>query len=137
MAELLPQPGPGGDISSELAWGILMEFRQRLVDLPRGFVRSSVRSKGTTMKTLTMEYPEEMLVALGKRADEASGEIRLMAALKLYEAGRLSSGMAAQLAGVSRVEFLLTCGRYGVSVFQQTAEELRDDDAAAFDARTR
>jgi predicted HTH domain antitoxin len=89
------------------------------------------------MQTLTLEYPEELLVALGKRSEEAAGEIRLMAALKLYEAGRLSSGLAAQLAGMPRVEFLLLCGRYGVSVFQQTAEELKADAAAALDARHR
>jgi hypothetical protein len=45
--------------------------------------------------------------------------------------------LAAQLAGMPRVEFLLLCGRYGVSVFQQTAEELKADAAAALDARHR
>jgi len=43
------------------------------------------------------------------------------------ELGRLSSGRAAQLAGVSQVEFLLLLGRYGVSPFQMTEEELQQD----------
>lgn len=42
----------------------------------------------------------------------------------LYQLGKLSSGMAAQLAGVPRVEFLHLCGEYGISVFQYTPEEL-------------
>jgi predicted HTH domain antitoxin len=62
-------------------------------------------------------------------------EIRLMAALKLFESGRISSGLAAQLAGMSRTEFLLSCGQYGVSVFQQTPDELEADTKAALDAR--
>jgi predicted HTH domain antitoxin len=40
-----------------------------------------------------------------------------MAALKMFELGKISSGKAAELAGMLRVEFLETCGRYRVSVF--------------------
>lgn len=89
------------------------------------------------MKTMTVEYPDELLVALGKRAEDAASEIRLMAALKLYEAGRLSSGLAAQLAGLSRVNFLLACGQHGITVFQQTDAELQADIAAALHASAR
>ncbi len=89
------------------------------------------------MTTLKLDCPDELMTALGKRADDAALEIRLMAALKLYESGRLSSGMAAQLAGLTRVEFLLACGQHGVSVFQQTDEELRTDLANALHARSR
>jgi predicted HTH domain antitoxin len=44
----------------------------------------------------------------------------MLAAVKLYEMGRLSSGRAAELAGMSRVEFLLNLSRY--KVFPLTAE---------------
>ena len=50
--------------------------------------------------------------------------IRLMAALKMFELGKVSSGKAAQLAGMSRVEFLETCGRYRVSAFNYPLEEV-------------
>ncbi len=89
------------------------------------------------MTTLRLDCPDELMTALGKRVEDAASEIRLMAALKLYETGRLSSGMAAQLAGLGRVEFILVCGQYGVSVFQQTDEELRADLASALHARDR
>jgi len=52
-------------------------------------------------------------------------EIRMLAAVKLYELGRVSSGRAAELAGLSRVEFLDRLGRYNVSPFQITPEELK------------
>ena len=38
----------------------------------------------------------------------------MLAAVKLYELGRLSSGRAAELAGMPRVEFLLALQRYKV-----------------------
>ena len=43
-------------------------------------------------------------------------ELRILAAVKLFEMGRLSSGRAAELAGMPRVEFLLGLNRYKVFV---------------------
>jgi len=65
-----------------------------------------------------------LAVALGRRQSELEGEVRLASALKLFELGRISSGLAARLAGMPRVQFLMMCGQYGVSIFQQSAEEL-------------
>ena len=48
-------------------------------------------------------------------------------AVKLFERQRLSSGLAARLAGVSRVEFLLTLHRYGVPMIDLDEAELRAD----------
>jgi predicted HTH domain antitoxin len=86
------------------------------------------------MASFTIEYPTELTVALGKRPADTAREIRLMAALKLFESGRISSGLAAILADMSRAEFLLSCGQFGVSVFQQTAEEVLSDTEAVLDA---
>ncbi len=86
------------------------------------------------MVSSTIEYPEELTVALGKRPADTVREIRLMAALKLFESGRISSGLAAGLADMSRAEFLMVCGQFGVSVFQQTSEEVLSDAEAALDA---
>ena len=79
------------------------------------------------MSSVTVDIPFDLAVALGKRPVDVAHEIQLMAALKLYEAGRISSGLAASLAGMPRVEFLLKCGQYGVSVFQQTVGEISED----------
>lgn len=89
------------------------------------------------MQALSLQVPDDLSLALGKRPQDAAREVLLMAALKLFETGRLSTGMAAQLAGLPRVEFLLECGRYGVSVFQQTVEELESDAENALAASDR
>ena len=87
------------------------------------------------MAAMTIDCPPELSVALGKRPDETAREIQLMAALKLFESGRISSGLAASLAGMPRTEFLLRCGQYGVSVFQQEPGEVLSDAEAVAGAR--
>lgn len=47
--------------------------------------------------------------------------------VKLYELGRLSSGAAANLAGIPRVVFLNKLADYGVPTFRLTADELAED----------
>jgi len=51
-------------------------------------------------------------------------ELPVLAAVKLYERGRLSSGRAAELAGMSRVEFLLSLERYHVCPLSAELEDL-------------
>lgn len=83
------------------------------------------------MSTVQVDVPEEALISLKTDREAFSKELPLLAAVKLFELGRLSSGRAAQLAGVSRVEFLECLGRYGVSPLDLSEEELRRDIADA------
>ncbi len=79
------------------------------------------------MSTISLEIPEEVLISLKETPETLQKELPLLAALKLFELGKLSSGRAAQLAGMSRVEFLMILGRYKVSPFALSAEELEQD----------
>ncbi|MCS6908189.1 MAG: UPF0175 family protein [Anaerolineales bacterium] len=76
------------------------------------------------MKQVAFPYPEDLEEAVRLTPAELSAQIRLMAALKMFELGKLSSGKAAELAGLSRADFLEACGRYGVSVFNYPPEEI-------------
>lgn len=58
------------------------------------------------MKQLLVDYPEDLPQALPLTPKETAAQIRLMGALKMFELGKLSSGKVAELAGLSRVEFL-------------------------------
>ncbi|RME47890.1 MAG: UPF0175 family protein [Caldilineae bacterium] len=76
------------------------------------------------MKKITLTYPDDFELAVHLTPEELDAQIRLMAALKMFELGKVSSGKAALLAGIPRTEFLEMCGRYRVSVFNYTPEEL-------------
>ena len=81
------------------------------------------------MKTeeLKIKYPTGFELAVHLSKEEMEQHIRLMAALKMFELGKVSSGKAAELAGMSRVEFIETCGRYRVSVFNYAPDELEKE----------
>ena len=79
------------------------------------------------IEELKIKYPSGFEHAVHMAKEEMEQHIRLMAALKMFELGKVSSGKAAELAGMPRVEFLETCGRYHVSVFNYPPEELENE----------
>ena len=79
------------------------------------------------MNTLSIHYPESLLVSLHVTEGEFEREARMAMAVKLFDTGRLSSGQAAELAGMPRVHFLYELGRWGVSALQTSEDELEND----------
>ena len=87
------------------------------------------------MNTLSIPYPPEVLWALQKEPAEFEAEARLLLALKLYETGKLSTGLAAKLAGIPRVTFLFLLGQHGLSPFGDESGEIARDLENARQAR--
>lgn len=77
--------------------------------------------------TLTIEYTDDILFSLGLSDKEFSKEAKFLLAAKLYELGRLSSGKAAKLAEMQRVEFLFSLSKVGVPLSNLTSEDLADE----------
>lgn len=78
------------------------------------------------MIELRMQIPEGALAALRKDPAEFTRELRVAAAVTWYEHRMVSQGRAAEIAGMSRAEFILELTRYGVSPFQESLEELTE-----------
>ena len=82
-------------------------------------------------RSLTIDYGDDVLLALGMTPDEFSKEARTLIAVKLYEMGRLSTGAAAELANMPKPLFLAGLAAYGVDTFDMTKNEIQCDVANA------
>jgi predicted HTH domain antitoxin len=77
-----------------------------------------------TTRQIVIDVPEKVLLAEKTDEVEFGRELPILAAVKLYELGRLSSGRAAELAGMTRVEFLVSLGRYRVFPLSSELEDM-------------
>lgn len=73
---------------------------------------------------LRMEMPDGAFSALHKSPDEFGKEMRLVAAVKWYEIAAISQEKAAEIAGLSRMDFMEALGRLRVSPFQYVSQEV-------------
>lgn len=79
------------------------------------------------MLHMTLDMPEEVLAALRTDPQNFTRELRLAAAVKWYELRRVTQERAAKIAGLSRAEFLVALGQFGVSPFQYNAGEILEE----------
>ena len=79
------------------------------------------------MTQLILDMPEEVFANLHQTPKEFTNELRIAAAVKWYELGKISQGRAAEIAGLSRAAFIDALFRYQVCPFQYTAEELIEE----------
>ena len=84
-----------------------------------------VRAYARRMAELTVEYPDELLLASGQPRGEIERELKFQLAVRLFEVGRLSLGKAAEFAGWNRVVFADALGRAKVPVVNLDNEEIQ------------
>lgn len=83
------------------------------------------------VRTYSIELPQSAFSALRKSPPEFIQELKYAAAVKWYETEMLSQDKAAEIAGLSRYEFLRLLARYRVSAIQYTPEMLDKELAHA------
>jgi predicted HTH domain antitoxin len=79
------------------------------------------------MRELKIPYPDELLLSLKETPSEFEAQARLLLAVKLYELGKVTTGMAARLASMSRVAFIFALTRFQLSPIGVNPEELSED----------
>jgi predicted HTH domain antitoxin len=67
---------------------------------------------------LTLEMPDSAFSSLRRAPDDFASELKLAACVKWYELGRLSQAKAAEIAGLSRAEFIDALRDYRVPAIQ-------------------
>jgi predicted HTH domain antitoxin len=78
-------------------------------------------------ETLEIKYPNELLFSIKRSKEEFEREAKFLLMIKLFELKRISSGMAAKLLGIDRVQFLLSLGKYSIPIYDLSSEELEKD----------
>lgn len=76
---------------------------------------------------ITIEIPQQLPDSMHCSPGDFEKQAKMAMVAKLYEMGKVSSGMAAQMIGVERFEFLLQLGQYGVAMIDLDKDELNTD----------
>ncbi len=76
---------------------------------------------------ILLDIPNSYLDVMHCDKEDFQREAKLAMAVKFFEMKRLSSGMAATLAGLDRVAFMAELPRFGVSLIDLSKDELADD----------
>ncbi len=79
----------------------------------------------TQVKEIKITLPTDVLLSANIDQEHIAQEMREALAYQYFSQGRLSSGKAAKLAGVSRVAFLFNAHRYNVEWLSYSQDEVR------------
>ncbi len=86
------------------------------------------------MQSIVMSLPDDLATSLEMKPEELASQVRLMAALKMFELGKISTGKAAELAGLTKLDFIEACALYHVSMFNYRPEEVEAELRSDLDA---
>ena len=87
------------------------------------------------MTSITIDLPDNIDLTVTGTDEEFARALRLAAAIFWYDRGLISQGKGAEIAGLTRTEFIDALGRANVSAIQTSAEELREEQELALHAR--
>lgn len=76
-------------------------------------------------ETIKIDYPQYLANSMRLGLDDFGREMKISALVKLYELGKVSSGVAAKVLKISRTEFLELLGKYKVGFL--STDDLNQD----------
>ncbi len=79
------------------------------------------------MKTITIEIPDDTALPFADTDEQFARALRLAAAIYWYDRGMVSQGKGAEIAGLSRADFLDALFRAKVPACQVTVDELKEE----------
>lgn len=79
-------------------------------------------------RLITINYPESLAFSLKMKNQEFKNEMKIISLIKLYELGKISSGHAANLLNINRVDFIDLLQKYDVSYFHKGLEDELESD---------
>lgn len=77
---------------------------------------------------ISIDYPESLALSLKMGNKQFVSEMKILSLVKLYELGKVSSGYAADLLKLNRIDFLDLLKKYNASYFHKGLEDELEDD---------
>jgi predicted HTH domain antitoxin len=81
-------------------------------------------------QTIHVNFPKDLAFTLKMGENEFGNEMKKLAIIKLFELGRISSGMASAILGLDRIVFLDILGKYNVSIYNYADNDTLLNDIA-------
>lgn len=82
-------------------------------------------------ETFKIEFGSDIISLVTKRREEAPQRVKEMVVIELFREGKISTGKAAQILGMKRVDFISLLSHLGVPYFHQDKEELTKEFSQA------
>jgi len=80
-------------------------------------------------QTINIDFPSDILLALNETESELKKRIKIYLAIRLYKLQKLTIGKAAQIAGVSRLEFDTILSENDIPISNLTIKDINQDIA--------
>lgn len=78
-------------------------------------------------KTISIDFPSDILIALNESENELKEKIKISLAIILFKAGKLTIGKAAQVSGLTRYEFETYLSKNGIPISNLNMEDVLSD----------
>ncbi|TVZ27902.1 uncharacterized protein UPF0175 [Gillisia sp. Hel_I_86] len=78
-------------------------------------------------QTISVDFPYDILLALNESENDLKKRIKIMLAIQLYKIQKLTIGKAAQLSGLSRLEFETELSKNKISISSLTEKDVLKD----------
>ena len=76
--------------------------------------------------TVTVMIPDDTFATVRRAPDEVARDMRIAVAVRWYQLGLVSQGKGAEIAGLTRADFLVALSEFGISASQESAEVIRE-----------
>jgi len=86
-----------------------------------------MEEKMAKLEEIEVKFPKEILLAIKENKEEFEKKVRLFTAIKLFEQGKISSGLGAVIVGCTKREFFKLLAENEVNFLDYEKEEWKEE----------
>ncbi|WP_317171477.1 UPF0175 family protein [Tamlana sp. I1] len=90
-------------------------------------IKFEVKQRTMNIQTISIDFPNDILLALNESESELKKRIKVTLAIQLYKLQKLTIGKASQLSGMSRLEFEKELSNNKISISNLNEEDILGD----------